>query len=276
MSTRGCVARLTGKPGRKNRFSGCYLHWDNYPSGTGSTLFQIRNGHFKGDTAAMLKVLIDNHKNGWSTINDADWNLPPAPETDSGDRPCKICGKPSWMHYHQDYAESNQRWIDAGRPEAPPRMGDSYAVGDHSFEQVEVPHGPICFPPSKDAGWVNERNASGMGCEYAYAFSEDGKTMFVLSSYSEMSNGDIAKSIGMFGMGDKKAKWMVIGEIDLDGIEPGEEQWKHIPIIQPRKEDVDKALAQKISQAIAEEETKQVKEEEDKNFAKSELSELIG
>lgn len=38
MSTRGAVARITSKPNESVRFRGKYLHWDNYPEGTGKTL----------------------------------------------------------------------------------------------------------------------------------------------------------------------------------------------------------------------------------------------
>ena len=63
MSTRGCIARLTSKPGNKITFRGSYAHWDNYPSGAGSSLFKLRNGFFKSDTNAMLKILIDEFLN---------------------------------------------------------------------------------------------------------------------------------------------------------------------------------------------------------------------
>jgi hypothetical protein len=76
MSTRGCIARLTSKEGEPITFSGTYLHWDNYLSGTGKTLFKLWRGHFKRDTTAMLKFLCDDHKAGFSTINGCDFNLP--------------------------------------------------------------------------------------------------------------------------------------------------------------------------------------------------------
>ena len=72
MSTRGAITRIGAPEG----FVGVYHHWDSYPTGLGATLFRLRNGHFRGDTAAMLKVLIDEHPAGWSTTNDKDFNLP--------------------------------------------------------------------------------------------------------------------------------------------------------------------------------------------------------
>lgn len=71
MSTRSVIARKTA-----TGFKGSYHHWDGYPSGLGATLFALYNGHFHKDLPAMLKVLIDEHK-GWSTINNADFNLEP-------------------------------------------------------------------------------------------------------------------------------------------------------------------------------------------------------
>jgi hypothetical protein len=52
--------------------------------------------------------------------------------------------------------------------------------------------------------------------------------MIVLSSYRKNGN----KMIGAFGMGDSNATWKVIGEIDLDGNEPANEQWEKVPIEQ--------------------------------------------
>jgi hypothetical protein len=75
MGTRGCIARRTGE----FSFKGRYHHWDSYPSGLGAALFALNRGHFGGDTAAMLRVLLDEHKAGWSTILGADFSLPPEP-----------------------------------------------------------------------------------------------------------------------------------------------------------------------------------------------------
>jgi len=70
MSTRGCIARLRGRT--PLAFKGVYHHWDSYPSGLGQTLFRLRNQGFKGDTAALLKALIDEHPAGWSTVVGSD------------------------------------------------------------------------------------------------------------------------------------------------------------------------------------------------------------
>lgn len=70
MGTRGVIARIT-----PNGFRGRYHHWDSYPSGLGESLWKLYHGHFKGDLRAMLKVLIDEHPAGWSTICGKDFSL---------------------------------------------------------------------------------------------------------------------------------------------------------------------------------------------------------
>lgn len=214
MSTRGCIARLKSKPGKKIRFAGVYAHWDNYPSGTGSTLFQLRNGHFKGDTDAMLKVLIDEHPAGWSTINGADFDIPVG-----------------FVNLNELFFKANITKEDKEKYQIYKKTPQCYCHGDKSEEPIKV----------------TQKNASSMGCEYVYAFTPDGKTMVVLSSYAE----DGQKMIGMFGCGDPKANWIVIGEINLDGIEPTEEQWEKRPIEQSTK--THKESQNKIKKAIKKE-----------------------
>jgi hypothetical protein len=74
---------------------------------------------------------------------------------------------------------------------------------------------PQCYchgDRSEEGMDLTEENASGVGCEYVYAFGkENGKDiMLVLSSYV----GD-RKMIGMFGCGNPNAEWKVIGKIEL-------------------------------------------------------------
>jgi len=218
MSTRGCIARLTSKPGKKVRFKGVYHHWDGYPDGLGKTLFDLRNNHFKGKTDAMLKVLIDEHPAGWSTINGADFNIPAG--------------------YIEQYPENDK---DKELYDKTPKC---YCHGDRHEEAKEI----------------NQKNASDCGCEYVYAFTPDGKRMIVLSSY--VDSEDAPKMVGMFGMGDPKAKWKVIGDIDLNEKAPA--NWEVIPIVQD------------IKVKEPEKEIKSIDPKEDEALEKSGLKELMG
>jgi hypothetical protein len=79
--------------------------------------------------------------------------------------------------------------------------------------------GPVCYchgDRHELGSVITEKNASGIGCEYVYAFTPESHHMMILSSYCE--NGD--KMIGAFGMGDEKANWKQIAYIDLQSIEP--------------------------------------------------------
>jgi hypothetical protein len=43
----------------------------------GTTLVDLYRGHFNRDLKRMLRVLLDEHPAGWSTINNCDFNLKP-------------------------------------------------------------------------------------------------------------------------------------------------------------------------------------------------------
>lgn len=170
MSTRGGIARQSGKG-----FRGRFHHWDSYPEGLGATLFNLRNYHFQGDTKAMLKVLIDDHPAGWSTINGKDFNIEPA---------------------YMDYTNENEQLWEVT---------------------------PLCYchgARSEPSQELTEKNASNCGCEYIYVFTNDGNTMYILSSF-----GSYGKMIGAFGCGDPDAVWKPIAKVDLNGDEP---DWENI------------------------------------------------
>lgn len=207
MSTRSVIARKQG-----SGFSGVYHHWDGYPSGLGQTLFELRNGHFKRNTSAMLAFLIDQHPAGWSTINGADFTLLPG-FGEEKDAPCVKCACPEWMHYRQYYKSHKL-------PEPPGYVEGSYAVFNHGYIAPERPKGPQCYCHGgrKEKGQrITERNAAGCGCEWAYVF--DGDTMLIQSSFRQ--NGE--KMIGMFGMGDPLSEWRTVASVELDGDGP---DWK--------------------------------------------------
>jgi len=69
MSTRGVIARRNG-----DGFVGRYHHWDSYPSGLGKTLFEWAR---LMPLDQMLKLLLDEHPAGWSTIVGTDPKLDP-------------------------------------------------------------------------------------------------------------------------------------------------------------------------------------------------------
>jgi hypothetical protein len=213
MSTRSVIARKT-----QSGFIGVYHHWDGYPSGLGATLFEVRNGYFKGDTQKMLQFLIDEHPAGWSTIVAADFTVPAAPRPDNNLLFCSECYRPSWAHYSQYYAYSDP-WKSAGSPPLPANHPkDQVLVFGHSAKPFEIVRGPECFPKS-EAWEVTEENAAGSGCEYAYVFDGNGE-MEIHSSYNRKGN----KMIGMFGCGDEQSTWQPIAVIDLDSDEPNWEQ----------------------------------------------------
>lgn len=223
MSTRSVIGRTTDH-GRT--FTGVYHHWDGYPQCLGATLWELYREHFGRDLPTMLAVLIDQHPAGWSTINDADWSLPSGPRPDHNLIKCVECDLPNWMHYGQSYHGPNNASAEAAfaHLEIDRHGGDgAYMVLGHSpTVGEEPPHGPTCFP-DREANVMNQTNASGAGCEWAYAFDEASGIMFVLSSYC----GDGGqKMIGAFGMGDEKATWREVARIDLaDDTEP---DWESI------------------------------------------------
>lgn len=75
MSTNAIIAREVDA--KLGKFEGRYHHWDGYPTGLGKTLHELYNGHFKKDLSTMLKVLLEDHPAGWSTIIDTDFNQEP-------------------------------------------------------------------------------------------------------------------------------------------------------------------------------------------------------
>jgi hypothetical protein len=107
-------------------------------------------------------------------------------------------------------------------------------LGEVNFDQpagfLEYPHkfvagesGPVCYchgDRHDKAQLLTEKNASGAGAEWAYAFDPETRTMLVLSSYCGPGDFEGRKMIGAFGFGDPHATWKVVASVDLDGEEP--------------------------------------------------------
>ena len=208
MSTRGVIARQKG-----DSFEGRYHHWDSYPTGLGKTLWELAHNQFKGDIEGMLRILIDEHPAGWSTICNKDFSLSVGYNNlDKGN--CLTCGKPSWEHYYQEWDSHGKRLTAKARQSM---ANGIYMALEHSFE-VQRTINAECYchgDRSEDELLVTEKNAADMGCEYAYVFSDNG-VMTILSSL----NCDGSKMIGMFGMGNPEARWGVLAAVPLDGLEP--------------------------------------------------------
>ena len=209
MSTRSVIARKT-----ETGFIGSYHHWDGYPSGLGSTLFELRNIWYSGDTERMLRYLIDEHPAGWSTIC-ADWSKPAGPHPDRNLLTCKTCGLPAWMHYRQYYSPGTSGalsyWEMAGQPPPPP--GSQIMVLGHSPEFLDTTTGPEPCN-SADGELITHEDAAECGCEYAYVFN--GADMEIYASMDRTGN----KMVGMFGFGDPESDWRLVCTVSLDGPEP--------------------------------------------------------
>lgn len=74
MSTRAVIARVGDHEGK---FSGVYHHWDGMPTSLGKYLTELLVGHFQNDLSKMLRVLVDEHPAGWSTVYQKDFSLKP-------------------------------------------------------------------------------------------------------------------------------------------------------------------------------------------------------
>lgn len=232
MSTRAAIARPNG-----DGFLGRYHHWDGYPDGLGQALYELaqpnRNRNlmnlpptpWDGDVEKMLEVLIDQHPAGWSTIIAADFSLLPGfIELGSPTVPCVQCGLSANDHacqYIKDHGEPKP--CRAGKPSPDgfynQHLGHIYVPEPMSKAVADACPQCYCHGDRAEEGWdVDEKNAAGSGVEYAYVISANRK-MTVLSSYTEI-DGQSAKMVGFFGMGDPDSEWKPIGHVDLDGPQP--------------------------------------------------------
>lgn len=148
MGTRAIIGRVNddGTDGWKGR----YHHWDGYPTGLGRRLWELWLIHFKGDTAAMMKFLIDDHPAGWSTILVGDFNQP-AGFHEYG---VQHEGEPPTSDF-----DAHRAWEEAQGPQC-------YCHGDRH-------EGPMQLETSE--------MALSTWCEYAYIFNEANHVMYILA-----------------------------------------------------------------------------------------------
>ena len=118
MSTRAAIARLTCVSPVK--WAGRYHHWDGYPSGLGATLWELYHGHFMRDLDQMLKVLLDDHPAGWSSLHASDFTQQPgfaeplAVSSQSADQPQCYCHgdrqETEWLVTNENASGSGCEW----------------------------------------------------------------------------------------------------------------------------------------------------------------------
>jgi hypothetical protein len=209
MGTRSAILRVSEECDGVPR--GRYCHWDGYPAGVGATLFDLIRNRFEGDVEAAIKLLIDDHPAGWSSICGVDWDQQPGFIEHST---CDVCGKAEDKHKkYRKVPASRRRGPDEREVVSETVLGHTYTY-DYGKKRR-----PLCYchgDRREERHDLLLTEASSVGCEYAYVISPERRVMYVLSSYS----GDGTKMIGMFGMGDEDATWKLLAEVDLDGDEP--------------------------------------------------------
>lgn len=190
MATRSIIAKPEG-----DGWVGVYHHWDGYPTGLGLALLEAQALHFGGDTAAMIRYLIDDEPVGWSTIVGADWSQPKGWHDDH-DRNgiCADCGREMWRHYVQYYPEGGPTdpMVNGSRRAGlllPP--SETLQLG-HSFVRPETPKGPQSYSARGEGDGTCRHHHSTdddfAGAEWVYVLCPGGIMVF---------EGDV----GMFGCG---------------------------------------------------------------------------
>lgn len=198
-------------------FAGRYHHWDGYPSGLGATLYELAQGPSPFPTVDdMLRVLIDEHPSGWSTINGADWTLPIG-YVNEHRGPCAVCAEPMESHYCQYYPPQPGRaqGHEPGSVEGCHGGPSSYQHMDHPWERIRQAHPAMCYchgERSEPAGdLLTHEDAAGSGCEWAYVLSPLTLTMTILRA----KDRDGRAMVGMFGAGDPWSTWSLVTIVDL-------------------------------------------------------------
>lgn len=170
MSTRALIGRLTAE----GEIHGRYHHSDGYLDGLGATLFGLVTGTIESPftknippdltSEAELKIvvdrvakyLIDDHKAGWSSINDANW------DTAAG-----------YVEYHHEpnILADPEAW-DAARKAQGPRC---YCHGDRN----EKPSPIVKCTCNKTPNPTKAPKCDPLFLEYAYGLCEGGMLVLV-------------------------------------------------------------------------------------------------
>ena len=178
MGTRGIIARPAG-----DTWAGVYHHWDSYPSGLGKALWDMAHGPFDGRLRDMMHTLLDEHRGGWSTIVNKDWDKAPGfREYDPT--------QPNILKEPEAYAAWDK---EHNQPQC-------YCHGDRR----EGPF-PLLTPEGDDGG-----------AEWVYVIDVLDNTM----SIYEAEMGDGAHAVGMFGVNPARTQWTLRCVVNLDGPEP--------------------------------------------------------
>ena len=88
MATRGCIAKWVGE----GEWEGVYHHWDSYPTALGKTLWDLFHGRYEGNVDHMVRELIEETPQGWSTCN-GDWSKGIGLARTEHEGPCRRRGR---------------------------------------------------------------------------------------------------------------------------------------------------------------------------------------
>jgi hypothetical protein len=222
MSTRAVIARWTSVSTQE--WAGRYHHWDGYPSGLGATLYRLVKNQTLGDLTSTLRVLLDDHPAGWSTINGCDWRKPSGYDESSKER-CATCRRRNWEHYAQYYKTPRRRKrLEAILATLVPekayriRRHEEFVLWHPFVHKVTMAPRPHCYchGDRREEAWeLTQSDAAGSGVEWAYVFDVARRTMSVLEAVF-----DGRHSVGMFGTGNSEAAWSERAEVSLDKPEP--------------------------------------------------------
>lgn len=170
-----------------------YHHWDGYPVSLGKTLFHLYNGHFEKNLSSMLKVLLDDHPAGWSTINDKDFRLEPG-WTEF------LYSKPAHLYSFDDY----QKELEA-------------------YKQTDDAHRPICYCHGKrddeEAHWIAPGDVL-PSMEYLYVFDEEIAHMDI---YACHNSGKTIVPLADVDLNGPEPNWNRIKEYEEGEIEEEDE-----------------------------------------------------